>query len=453
MKLKLLCLILSVLTVIPLAGCGDDRAVCTCYIAGFGSSEIYPLPDTELYIAGYKNGKSPDGILDLPQIRGIWLECGEKSMLLLSVDCIALDSGTVENIRSALKDFSNKTGCDEIHVFSTHTHASVDTLGLWGNVAQDGKNGLYMQAVYDSSVIAAESAYNDRRSGCFTYGKTDAGELQYDSREPQVYDSYLYQLRFIPDDKTPGIRILNFAAHAESLRGDNTLISRDYVGVLEDVICEKTSDRVMFLQGAIGGLIMTDEICDTDADAEANMRATGERLAELALGICEESVEDVLLLSKTVSARVPLDNALFLYYKFLGILGNKISSGGGETGYSIITTVTRITVGDVTLLCLPCEIFPELVCGDGLADGDPEPLAEIAADAGVEKLIVVNLCDDEIGYVIPPSAFMLNPTLPYIDTFRDETGENHYEETNSAGIETAGAVADAVKKLFLRSCH
>ncbi|MBR3750993.1 MAG: hypothetical protein IKK58_04395, partial [Clostridia bacterium] len=89
------------------------------------------------------------------------------------------------------------------------------------------------------------------------------------------------------------------------------------------------------------------------------------------------------------------------------------------------------------------EIFPELVSGQGLSDGDPEALEHIAARYGVERLLIVGLCNDELGYIIPPSDFLLNDELPYIETVTDDMGENHYEETNSTGRETAARIAKA----------
>ena len=102
-----------------------------------------------------------------------------------------------------------------------------------------------------------------------------------------------------------------------------------------------------------------------------------------------------------------------------------------------------MSLGSVTLALIPGEIFPELVNGQGLHDGDPEALEQIAARYGVERLLIVGLCNDELGYIIPPSDFLLNDDLPYIEAVTDATGKNHYEETNSAGRETAACIAKA----------
>ena len=61
-----------------------------------------------------------------------------------------------------------------------------------------------------------------------------------------------------------------------------------------------------------------------------------------------------------------------------------------------------LTIGSVTLALIPGEIFPELVSGRGLGEGDPKALAQIAAEHGAEKLLVLGLCNDELGYIVPP---------------------------------------------------
>ena len=140
---------------------------------------------------------------------------------------------------------------------------------------------------------------------------------------------------------------------------------------------------------------------------------------------------------------MPLDNTLFFFYKFLGVLGNETSRGKSDTGYMIHSELGVLSLGSVTLALIPGEIFPELVSGQGLSDGDPEALKSIAARYGVERLLIVGLCNDELGYIIPPSDFLLNDELPYIESTKDSEGENHYEETNSIGKEAAACIAKA----------
>ena len=98
-------------------------------------------------------------------------------------------------------------------------------------------------------------------------------------------------------------------------------------------------------------------------------------------------------------------------------------------------------MGGLALALLPGEVFPELVAGPVNAE-DPQPLAQIAAQYGIETLMVVGLADDELGYIVPPGDFVLDDDLPYIQ----EAEGDHYEETNSVGRDCAFAVEEAFRK-------
>ena len=63
----------------------------------------------------------------------------------------------------------------------------------------------------------------------------------------------------------------------------------------------------------------------------------------------------------------------------------------------------------------------------------------------------MELANDEIGYIVPPSDYLVNETLPYLERITNYKGEDHYEETNSVGPECAERIAnafeDAIKAL------
>ncbi len=447
---KTLIFLLSLCILIPaLSACAQDKDAYksegNAWCMGFGSVEI-ALPENSgqpLYIAGYHAGREITGVLDLQRASATWIDTGAGGVLLIGIDCVGLGNDTVQAIRNRLKDFCRKTGCISVNVYATHTHAGIDTLGLWGPAAQDGKNDAFMQNLIDAAVQAAQAAYDDRTEGTLYYGSTLPQDLLYDSRTPHEYDPNLYQLRFAPHDTAQnGIRLLSYASHAESLRGANTLLSRDFPGAVADAIKASTGDDAMFMPGAIGGLIMTRELTEP-FDATENMQKTAAILTDAILAIDNEAALSPTLALSRVDVEIPLDNTLFFYYKFLGILGNEVSRGDSMTGYDLHSELSVLQLGEVTLCLMPGEIFPELVSGKGLGEGDPTPLSEIANGYGVQNLLIVGLCNDELGYIIPPSDYLLHPDAPYIDTITDERGENHYEETNSTGIATARILADA----------
>ena len=443
---KKLRLIAALLAFLLLGGCAAQGQTPDAgkFCAGFGCVSLDIPMDAEepLYIAGYRQGMEITGVRDLQQVRALWLEDGKTALLLLVVDCVGLSSGTVAEIRKQLAQFSKETGCHQIHVISTHTHAGVDTLGLWGPMAIDGKNDAFMETLVAGAISAARVAYADRTAGNFYYASAPTNGLQSDSRDPQLWDEQLYQLRFVPDDgRKNGIRLFSFAAHAEALRGDNTLVSRDYPGVVCDRIYEKTGENAIYIPGAIGGLIMTPELTTGQFDAEENLILTGEAIVSYALA--EQNWQELKpqIACVTVEVTTRLDNTIFLYYKFLGILDNHVTRDvRGE--YRLTTELSVIRLGDLTITLLPGEAFPEWVFGTG-----ENTLGAIAKAYGIGEMIVVGLANDEIGYIVPQEDFVLHEELPY---FREAKGD-HYEETNSVGPDCAAdlveAFEEALKKL------
>lgn len=421
---------------------------------GFGRRQILPNPESSqpLYIAGYNSAWEIADVIDYCEARAVWMDTGDQGVLLIGIDCVALASGTVDRIRQALADVP---GCASINVYATHTHAGADTLGLWGPVGISGKNDDYMNALIEAAVSAGREAAANRRAGTLYYGTVQTEEMFRDSRLPIVSDETLYQLRFAAADGSAGLRLFFYGAHAESLRGANKLLSRDFPGLLCDGVTQQTGDQTMFMPGAIGGLIMTKEFVSTDtaSDAQRNLAITAEKLIGYALSITPE-IERSLSPSMSLHCEpftVPLDNPAFLMYKFLGILDNKAVPAQSVTGYGVQTELSILRLGDLAIALLPGEIFPELVLGGAYGDANPNgvnprPLRKIAADYGVDDLLIIGLCNDEIGYIVPPSDFLLNEEAPYLAKTMDYKGENHYEETNSVGPACADAIAAAFEK-------
>lgn len=435
----------------------EEEAV-SGWTMGFAAVEI-PVPENSeepLYIAGYNQGWKIKDILDLPRASAVWMEAGDTKAILIGVDCIALSSKNVADIRTDLAAFCEETGCSVINIYATHNHASLDTFGMWGPIGMDGKNSEYMLSLTEACRDAARQAYENRKTGRLFYGKADADILR-DSREPIVYDSNIHQFRFDADEGD-GIRLVSYVAHAESLRSDNRKLSRDFPGVICDLLKAETGDDFIYMPSTVGGLLMTKELVRVNGvlDAEGNMKETGRILTDALLSITDEEEIAPTLKTANTSITVPLDNTVFEYYRFLGILDTPAVDGDGATGYAVISELGIICLGDITFALIPGEIFPELVTGEFFSADrcaspqyeNPTPLKEIAASHGHDRLFILGLANDELGYIVPPNDFLINPEKPYFENYEDAYGENHYEETNSTGLNTAHVIAAALDEIL-----
>ena len=442
-----ICLLLIVIPIFMFTGCSNKNN--DKIYGGYSEVSLIIEKDDNYYISGYSGGRYFTDILDYQKTKAFYLNYYGEEVLMISIDCVGLTSKYVEEIRKSL-NFKFP-----VNVVSTHTHAGVDTMGLWGPVGINGKNEEFMNQLVIAAVTAAKQAYNNKTTGSLTFGQVETNGILRDSRDPVVYDNNIYQIRFISDTTNIGTRLVFFGAHAESLGGSNTKISADFPSVMADVIKEETNDNMLYFPGAIGGLICTTWF--DEENIENNLKITGTALANYVLNITEGDISKGSLKQTTVNFKIRLDNTIFLYYKFLGILENKITKSIFNNTYYVNTELSIIQIDNITIALIPGEIFPELVWGGTITNPDienpksnPDSLISIASKYNIDNLIIVGLANDEIGYIVPPSDFMVDSKYPYVVSVRDSKGENHYEETMSVGESCAIKISKAFEKCLKR---
>ena len=427
------------------------------FTAGFGKARIIP-PDLlrkKYYIAGYNAYNPAKGLLDIPHAHALWLDdnSGRGGMLFISIDTVGMLNRDVNAAKASLAVFTKESGCRSINIVCTHNHAGIDTMGLWGPLPRTGRDPKYMEIVYEGIRTAAMKAYEDRREGSLYLGRVEVEGMQNDHRLPEVYSKTLTRLRFVPNDAAREIYLINFAAHSESLGGDNSLVSADFPCYLREEILNRTGAETVYCVGAIGGMISMDRIGD---DRIESTKKIGKNLAEFALSIKEEKKLSPVINILKQEFYAEVDNYVLMLATKVGILqADRYPSKNSAYGYALKTEMTYIEIDSLKMLLLPCEIFPELVFGGYLnseqsAEGkgpevNPIPLTQIA---GEEKLLIVGLANDELGYVIPPNDFLLAPGIPYLDRVVDRLDRNHYEETNSMGPQTGPRIAEVFAEMM-----
>ena len=234
-----------ILAMVLIMGCLPTAiAEAAQWQVGFGMAEFLPAdydPETDTfketyYIAGYNNGEAVTGVLDPQCVRVACISDGDKVIVVAAVDCVGLSNGSIANIRERIEPLVEEYGIDAVHIASTHTHAGIDTLGLWGPVAVDGKDDAFMEILYDAAAEAITKACESMKPGKLYFGSAFTGTLQYDSRKPNVYDENIYRLRFEPEDGSAGLQIISYDAHPEALRSENRKVSADYLFLLHRIL-------------------------------------------------------------------------------------------------------------------------------------------------------------------------------------------------------------------------
>ena len=207
--------------------------------------------------------------------------------------------------------------------------------------------------------------------------------------------------------------------------------------------------RFSFLEGlGLGALlvILATSVIPNSQIILEKARAQGQRLAKLALEALDHP--DTLVERSNLSVRaktitLPLDHKIFRLAAMLGVLDF------GMTGwFRIRTELAAFTLGPASFLCIPGEIYPEIVNGgvEAPAGQDYEinpieipPMRELMPG---KYRFVIGLANDEIGYIIPKSQWDVEAPYTYN---RDDAP---YGEENSIGPETAPILHREFQKIL-----
>ncbi len=431
---------------------------------GFAKAAYTPddFSSKTYYIAGYDSNNPVKGVLDDLYARAVYLDDnrGNGGAVFCSLDCVGISRRDINDIRKAVLETVKDVKLKSINIASTHTHAGVDTQGLWGEkIYKTGKDAAFLAKLKAKAAQAIIAAVENRKDGKLYMGYTAAEDMQADVRTPVTYDKNLTRFRFSPNDGSGDVYIVNFASHAELL-GTTSLISADYPAYLIKEIEEKIpKSNAVFFNGAVGGMISAKEIKKVyrdSIDCEAYMKGFGKQLGELALSIENEAELSAVLNIRSKGITVAADNSVLILARYLKVLNNDAGRTDKRNKVSIFSEVGYAELGDrdVALFLVPGELFPELYNGEFLTEADSAnhrkaSYTKVLADmTDCKHKFVVGLCNDELGYIIPENDFMLNEVLPYINKATDDMDRDHYEETNSLGPETAATILNETESLI-----
>jgi hypothetical protein len=432
---------------------------------GFASADVTPKLEAgnPIWLAGLESNRDAKGVHDKLFARAIVLGDGERKIALVAVDSIGLGYPLIQDARAKLK------GCAYVLVASTHSHASPDVIGIWGPAAdKSGVNRAYNSLVVDGIVEAVHKADAAAVPASAEYGTAEDESLLGDFRLPEVYDGVLRVLRFkrSGDGKPCGI-LVQWNSHGVEPR-KNHLVSRDFMGSTVDALEKRHGCPAVYFQGAIGGLMGTPKKLVEAAkagklasDIWGFIDACGEATADLA-DRALASAQPIRLEPLDVFARpivVPLDNEGFRQAVAAGVLerpiypwkgdhnqlGEPVAAGEAAQRVALGTEVAYLRLGELHVAAIPGELYPECVYGryqdpvDPGADFPDAPLEPpIARILPSEKMLVLGLAGDEIGYIVPKRQWDVAAPFAY------GRRSAQYGERNSVGPETAGLLMRAL---------
>ncbi len=434
------------------------------WTCGFGKASYTPddYDKKTYFIAGYDSNNPVKSILDDLYARAIYLDDnrGEGGVIFCALDCVGISRNDINDIRMYALESGKLGKMKSINISATHTHAGIDTQGLWGEkIIKCGKDAGFMENLKKKAAEAIVAAYENRKDGKLFMGYKEAEDMQADVRTPETYDKNLTRFRFAPNDKSGDIYVINFASHAELL-GTTSSVSADFPAYLIKEIEENVpKSNAVFFNGAIGGMISAKEIKQVyrnKIDCEAYMKGFGKQLGEIALSIENETEIKPILNIKSKGIKVLGDNTVLILARFLKVLNNDIGRTEKRNKACIFSEVGYAELGekDVAMFLVPGELFPELYNGEFLTEENSANHRKASYKKVLKDMtdckhkFVIGLCNDELGYIVAENDFLLNEAMPYINKATDDMDRSHYEETNSTGPNTAKIILDATEELI-----
>ncbi len=439
---------------------------------GFASTEITPeVSDSAppVWLAGYGIGREATGVHDPLFARAVVFKSGEEKIAMVSVDLVGLQYPQTLAIRARLTDF------DYVLIASTHNHEGPDVIGIWGPTRfASGVNPAYLKLVEDRVVEAVELASTRLVRAESSYGTAENEELLSDSRKPEVKDGILRLLSFTPPDRpdaTPLGILVQWNCHPENLGSQNTLVTADFPYAVIDDLEARYGCPVVYLTGAIGGLMSAPEDVLTRPDgtyyregefefAEAYGKAVA-KLADEALRFADPIALTPFQISSEQVA-LPLVNTYYRAARGAGVLdrpaytwtgdplqiGEKRGSRDIIGELAVVTEVAYLRLGDLQVAAIPGELYPELIDGRFQEPVEPDvdfPEADLEPTIfdslpDNEFCLILGLANDEIGYIIPKRQWDNKAPFAY---GRDRS---QYGEINSVGANVAPILLQAFQR-------
>lgn len=431
------------------------------WFVGFDKQIVTPQDwqKTPYYLAGFDRGMKATGVLDDIYVRSVFLKdsSGGDGVVLAVIDCVGMCNKDINDIRLQAQKKLNAASEISMNVMATHVHASPDTQGLWGKGIRCGINKNHMKRLKSIAAQCIVNSINNVKSGSLFFGKVLTHNMILDNRLPFVHDDYLNRIRFVADDKSTELYMLNIGCHPELLGDKNTKISADWPAYCGKAIFEQVGAEFVFFNGAVGAITSEGlgEVYQGTLDGEVTMKAFGKKMGEYALSITDEIPVDVNLSMIRVERILPIVNKTFSFASKIKLVNNDvILVDAVEYKKAVKTEVGLLKLGKIKVLLVPGELFPELALGgffpaEESATGNDYQHQTLFEMMGEGEKLIFGLANDEIGYIIPDNDFYVCKKRPYAFWAipNDKHGRAHYEETTCSGPFAAEMIRDAVEQL------
>ncbi len=405
-------------------------------LCGAAKRDITPPAEVgELHIAGFisPNDIDPEGspvikgVHDDINVRALVLSDGSTKIALVSVDVIGMLGDLVYEVKVPLEAWGFPKR--NVFLFATHTHASPDTMGLWGPaLGFSGASRKYRYFVIDAIISAIMEADKNMVPSVMHVASGTRPDLIENYRSPGHVAGTIRLLSF-EGQQTGGTiaSVWTFDAQPEITTRENALVSGDYPGLVSSWLERDKGGIVLFGLGLCGS--QSPRPCEAGfiemERFSSDLYSSLEQLQD-----DKHAVEVDRIEVREQAVKLPIQNAGYAILFKAGIFNRGMVADG-----SVVTTISKVRLGTVDILHVPGEPFPGLL--DDLLD------AENRREPRVQ--LVISQSNDALGYFIPHIEFKHKATK-----WQDPAGKKRFtgHEDESIGFDASTRVRDAVKAVF-----
>ncbi len=168
--------------------------------------------------------------------RALVLEQGNTKLAIVTLDLVGFFNNETLAIRDTLADQGLEV--DYVLLHSLHNHEGPDSMGLWGEQQLvSGYDPAYRAQVRQAIVDAIGEADGAKvevaqlvvgEVDASTYHSNGVGNVINDSRDPFVVDEMIGALRLVDDQDNTIASVVSFGNHPEALSDENTLMTSDF---------------------------------------------------------------------------------------------------------------------------------------------------------------------------------------------------------------------------------
>lgn len=219
--------------------------------AGLGSATV-ALP-ARVPMAGYGARTAPSsGVLRPPEVNVMAAAYGDRLILLVTLDAIAIDRGFVHQVRQDVATYG--VDADHVLVAASHTHSGPAGLRVGGAEQAVKTDPVVVRGYLDATCRAVDAAFAALAPAQVSVRSGHVEGVAADRNDPlRPVDATATVLRFADPRETTIGYLWHFACHPTVLGADNTLVSPDLPGDVRAALRQGGDDLpVLYLNGTAG---------------------------------------------------------------------------------------------------------------------------------------------------------------------------------------------------------